>query len=94
VSISTSIRGDSPQPRWSIGPIGLLGNDAVYGVLTSKLLQIIDETGTTGIQGYYLRIPESATAAFGDIGSPRPLIFLISNSVHPARAYQSAGLNT
>lgn len=33
----------------------------------AKLLRIVDVTGTTGLQGYYLRIPESATAAFGDI---------------------------
>lgn len=37
------------------------------GKKAPKLLQIIDETETTGLQGYYLRIPESATAAFGDI---------------------------
>jgi hypothetical protein len=37
------------------------------GKKASKLLQIVDETQTTGLQGYYLRIPESATAAFGDI---------------------------
>jgi hypothetical protein len=30
-------------------------------------LNIVDETGSTGLAGYYLRIPESATAAFGDI---------------------------
>lgn len=33
----------------------------------AKLLHIVDETGSTGLGGYYLRIPESATAAFGDI---------------------------
>lgn len=32
-----------------------------------KLLQIVDDTGVTGLQGYYLRIPETATAAFGDL---------------------------
>ncbi len=32
-----------------------------------KLLHIIDETGNTGLAGYYLRIPETATSAFGDI---------------------------
>lgn len=32
-----------------------------------KLLRIVDDTGTTGLQGYYLRIPESATAAFGEL---------------------------
>ena len=37
------------------------------GKKASKLLQIVDTTGTTGLAGYYLRIPESATAAFGDI---------------------------
>lgn len=37
------------------------------GKKASKLLRIVDETGTTGLAGYYLRIPESATAAFGDI---------------------------
>jgi len=33
----------------------------------AKLLHIVDETGNVGIEGYYLRIPESATAAFGEI---------------------------
>jgi hypothetical protein len=37
------------------------------GKKTPKLLQIVDETGETGLSGYYLRIPESATAAFGKI---------------------------
>ena len=32
-----------------------------------KILNIVDETGATGLQGYYLRIPESATAAFGEL---------------------------
>lgn len=32
-----------------------------------KVLNIIDETSSTGMQGYYLRIPESAAAAFGDL---------------------------
>lgn len=32
-----------------------------------KILQIVDESGRTGLSGYYLRIPESATAAFGSI---------------------------
>jgi hypothetical protein len=32
-----------------------------------KLLHIVDETDSTGLQGYYLRISESATAAFGDL---------------------------
>jgi len=32
-----------------------------------KLLHIVDETRTTGLEGFYLRIPESATAAFGEI---------------------------
>jgi hypothetical protein len=32
-----------------------------------KLLRIVDETGGTGLEGHYLKIPESATAAFGDI---------------------------
>lgn len=35
--------------------------------LPPKLLRIVDETGTTGLDGYYLRIPESATAAFGEL---------------------------
>lgn len=36
-------------------------------IASKKLLQIIDETGTTGLQGYYLRIPENASIAFGHI---------------------------
>ena len=32
-----------------------------------KLLHIVDETRATGLEGFYLRIPESATAAFGEL---------------------------
>lgn len=32
-----------------------------------KLLKIVDQTRRTGLDGYYLRIPQSATAAFGDL---------------------------
>jgi hypothetical protein len=33
----------------------------------AKLLHIVDQTGATGLDGYYLRIPETATEAFGDL---------------------------
>jgi hypothetical protein len=33
----------------------------------AKLLRIVDETGVTGLSGYYLRIPESAASAFDEI---------------------------
>jgi molecular chaperone HtpG len=39
----------------------------VSGKEAPKLLRIVDETESTGLAGYYLRIPVSATAAFGDI---------------------------
>lgn len=42
-----------------------------------KLLQIIDETKVTGLEGYYLRIPETATAAFGDLIRTFPAFVLI-----------------
>ena len=32
-----------------------------------KLLRIVDQTTLTGLDGYYLRIPESAAIAFGEI---------------------------
>jgi hypothetical protein len=40
---------------------------APAGKRAAKILHIVDTTRTTGLGGYYLRIPESATAAFGDI---------------------------
>lgn len=32
-----------------------------------RILQIIDETGQTGLAGFYIRLPESAYKAYGDI---------------------------
>jgi molecular chaperone HtpG len=45
--------------------------------LPPKLLRIIDETKTTGLDGYYLRIPETATGAFGDLIRTFPTFVLI-----------------
>jgi len=42
-----------------------------------KLLRIIDETRLTGLDGYYLRIPETATAAFGDLIRTFPTFVLV-----------------
>ncbi len=49
----------------------------------SKLLHIVDESGTTGLGGYYLRIPESATSAFGDIiqGFPSFAVVWFANRI-------------
>jgi hypothetical protein len=46
---------------------GVTADPSASGKKAAKLLNIVDETGATGLAGYYLRIPESATAAFGDI---------------------------
>lgn len=32
-----------------------------------RILQVIDETGQTGLAGYYIRLPESAYKAYGDL---------------------------
>jgi hypothetical protein len=32
-----------------------------------KILQIIDETKNTGLEGYYIKLPQTATNAFGDL---------------------------
>lgn len=42
-----------------------------------KLLRIIDETKVTGLEGYYLRIPETATKAFGDLLRTFPTFVLV-----------------
>lgn len=42
-----------------------------------KLLRIIDETELTGLEGYYLRIPETATTAFGDLVRTFPSFVLV-----------------
>jgi molecular chaperone HtpG len=46
---------------------GVTTDPSPSGKKAAKILNIVDETGSTGLAGYYLRIPESATAAFGDI---------------------------
>jgi molecular chaperone HtpG len=46
---------------------GVTADPSPSGKKAAKILNIVDETGSTGLAGYYLRIPESATAAFGDI---------------------------
>ena len=40
------------------------GNEAV---VPGKLLEIVDNAGSTGLDGFYLRIPVSAAKAFGEI---------------------------
>jgi hypothetical protein len=57
-----------------------------------KLLQIIDETGMTGVQGFYLRIPESATAAFGELIRTFPAFVVVwfANRI----TWQGSDLNT
>ena len=34
---------------------------------SSKILRIIDETKSTGLDGYYIKLPQTATNAFGDL---------------------------
>lgn len=46
---------------------GAVNEEEATGTEPAKLLRIVDDTGATGLQGYYLRIPESATSAFGDL---------------------------
>lgn len=46
---------------------GVTAEPSPSGKKTAKILSIVDETDNTGLAGYYLRIPESATAAFGNI---------------------------
>jgi hypothetical protein len=60
-------RQDIAQVTISSGGVTSSPSTDPSGKKASKLLQIVDQTGTTGLEGYYLRIPESATAAFGDI---------------------------
>lgn len=60
-------RSDISQVTISTGGVTESATTAPGGKKAAKILQIIDATGTTGLQGYYLRIPESATAAFGQI---------------------------
>lgn len=60
-------RQDIAQVTISSGGVTASPSADPSGKKGSKLLQIVDETGSTGLHGYYLRIPESATAAFGDI---------------------------
>lgn len=57
-----------------------------------KLLHIIDETGVTGLQGFYLRIPESATAAFGELIRTFPAFVAVwfANRI----TWQGSDLNT
>lgn len=35
--------------------------------ISPKILQIIDETKNTGLEGYYIKLPQTATNAFGDL---------------------------
>jgi len=60
-------RQDIAQVTISSGGVTASPSTDPSGKKASKLLQIVDETAATGLGGYYLRIPESATAAFGDI---------------------------
>jgi molecular chaperone HtpG len=46
---------------------GEVNEEESTGSEPAKLLRIVDDSGVTGLQGYYLRIPESATSAFGDL---------------------------
>jgi molecular chaperone HtpG len=59
-------RDDIAQVTISSGG-GVTADPSASGKKAAKLLNIVDETGATGLAGYYLRIPESATEAFGDI---------------------------
>jgi molecular chaperone HtpG len=46
---------------------GEVNEEQATGSEPAKLLRIVDDTGVTGLQGYYLRIPATATSAFGDL---------------------------
>jgi molecular chaperone HtpG len=64
-------RGDITKVTISSGSAGGVTTPAPEGApghrKAPKLLHIVDETGRVGVGGFYLRIPESATAAFGEI---------------------------
>lgn len=59
-------RNDIAQVTISSGG-GVTADPSASGKKAGKLLNIVDETGATGLAGYYLRIPETASSAFGDI---------------------------
>jgi molecular chaperone HtpG len=59
-------RNDIAQVTISSGG-GVTADPSASGKKAAKLLNIVDETGATGLAGYYLRIPETASSAFGDI---------------------------
>ena len=52
-----------PEVGYQPDPIDQENGTAVPG----KLLEIVDTVGTTGLGGFYLRIPVSASKAFGEI---------------------------
>ena len=60
-------RGDVTRLTISSGGGVESESEPAQGGKAPKILQIVDESGGTGLAGYYLRIPESATAAFGEI---------------------------
>jgi molecular chaperone HtpG len=61
VTISPTTSGTADQSD------GEVSEEQATGTEPAKLLRIVDDTGVTGLQGYYLRIPETATTAFGDL---------------------------
>ena len=42
-----------------------------------KILQIIDETKSTGLEGYYIKLPQTATNAFGDLIKTFPTFVVV-----------------
>jgi hypothetical protein len=63
----TQVRISSAEDETLLESDTEANEEEATGAEPAKLLRIVDETGVTGLQGYYLRIPESATAAFGDL---------------------------
>jgi hypothetical protein len=99
VSISTSIRGNSPQRGRSIGWIRSAGNDAVYGVLTDDLAYVARDQAETSVlfelisARYEQRsLLITANQAFGEWGKifPDPAMTLaaVDRLVHHATIFE------
>lgn len=61
VTISSTTAENANQGNGEVNEVQATGSEP------AKLLRIVDDTGVTGLQGYYLRIPSTATSAFGDL---------------------------
>jgi hypothetical protein len=51
----------------NVGGGGQAQQDPPPGKPHPRILQIVDQQGTTGLSGYYIRLPETAFRAYGDL---------------------------